>query len=476
MGKIITFYSYKGGVGRSMALANMGVILAQWGYKVLIIDFDLEAPGIENFFSSFLDVDEVLMRRGIVDILCKNLLDFFPGFSNDFLGDDILRLRLPLTTGELQLLTAGKRDSSYYKNVKRLDFSKIYETMNAGNIIESFREEIKKEYDFILIDSRTGLTEIGGVCTVQLPDYIALIFTPTEQAFLGGVDIIQRAIKSRQRLPYERFNVHTVPVPSRFDMQAEYRLSRAWLDRFSRDLKEIYSDWLPRYVNPRNILEVMKLPQISFFSYGETLPVLEQGTSDPSSLGYAYENLAALFANELQNADLLIKNRDTYIKSAIREKSDKADKDSQANIFISYSHKDKNWVDKLKVMLTPIMRSRNITLWDDTMIRADQNWKDEISNALANADVAILLVSPDFLASDFIQQVEVPHLLKASEERGLNIFWIAIRPSFFDETPIGQFQAINDPSKPLSTLSESEVEKSLLSISKRVAEVAGRKY
>src|SRR5215212_5447799 len=67
--RVVTFYSYKGGVGRSMAMANIGVLLAQWGYKTLVIDWDLEAPGLENYYKDFLDLQKVMDKEGLIDIL-----------------------------------------------------------------------------------------------------------------------------------------------------------------------------------------------------------------------------------------------------------------------------------------------------------------------------------------------------------------------------------------------------------------------
>ena len=69
MGQVITFYSYKGGVGRTMALANIAVLLAQWRYKVLIADWDLEAPGLEYFFKDYLNLEAVTQQTGIIDLL-----------------------------------------------------------------------------------------------------------------------------------------------------------------------------------------------------------------------------------------------------------------------------------------------------------------------------------------------------------------------------------------------------------------------
>ena len=69
MGQILTFYSYKGGVGRSMALANVAIILSKWGYNVLIVDWDLEAPGLEYYFKDYLDIETVKQYPGMIDIL-----------------------------------------------------------------------------------------------------------------------------------------------------------------------------------------------------------------------------------------------------------------------------------------------------------------------------------------------------------------------------------------------------------------------
>jgi MinD-like ATPase involved in chromosome partitioning or flagellar assembly len=288
MGKIITFYSYKGGVGRTMALANTAILLSQWGYSVLMIDFDLEAPGLPNFFKSFIDISVANNTRGLVDFLFE-----INGLSHASLLDalNMVEINLPHPMGCLSLVTAGKQDEEYFRKLQSLNFREFYSTIDGGRIVEEFREGLKSLYDYILVDSRTGLTDIGGICTVQLPDIIVLLFTPTNQAFEGGVDIVRRASKARQRLPYPRPLVPILPVPSRFDTQTEFILSQKWLDRFAVDLRDILSDWMPRGSSPRSLLEITKLPHISYFGFGETLPVIEQGVTDPSGLGFAYGHL-----------------------------------------------------------------------------------------------------------------------------------------------------------------------------------------
>jgi formylglycine-generating enzyme required for sulfatase activity len=110
-------------------------------------------------------------------------------------------------------------------------------------------------------------------------------------------------------------------------------------------------------------------------------------------------------------------------------------------------------VERLQTMIRPLVRSEALRLWDDSQIPAGAKWKVEIENALASAKVALLLVSDDFLASEFVTNKELPPLLRAAEAEGLCILWVCLGPCFYEATPIHEYQAVLPPGEPLEALS-----------------------
>ena len=133
-------------------------------------------------------------------------------------------------------------------------------------------------------------------------------------------------------------------------------------------------------------------------------------------------------------------------------------------LFISYSHVDRQWVDRLQKTIHPVVRSHGLRLWDDSQIEPGDKWKEEIETALAAAKVALLLVSSDFLASEFVTNSELPQLLTAAEEEGLRILWVPLRPSLVRRTPIDAYQALLDPGRPLAAMNSVEQEEALVEI------------
>ena len=136
-------------------------------------------------------------------------------------------------------------------------------------------------------------------------------------------------------------------------------------------------------------------------------------------------------------------------------------------IFISYSHADSEYLLRLKTHLKPFERQEKISVWSDHNIQTGDRWRREIESALKNSAVAILLVSADFLASEFITNNELPPLLNACEEEGVKILPVVLKPCAFEETEsISQFQSINSPSEPVLSMKEDKKEELWYKISK----------
>jgi hypothetical protein len=141
-----------------------------------------------------------------------------------------------------------------------------------------------------------------------------------------------------------------------------------------------------------------------------------------------------------------------------------------SDVFISYSHHDKVFLDHFKRHLRPLMK--HIDFWDDSRILAGQKWKNEIANALSSCKVGILLLSADFFNSDFIQFEELPILLKAAEEKGATILSVVLKPCMFSEYKvISQYQAINSPSYTVIQMKEHEQEQLWIKLALRIKQI-----
>jgi len=140
----------------------------------------------------------------------------------------------------------------------------------------------------------------------------------------------------------------------------------------------------------------------------------------------------------------------------------------RSRVFISYSHADSDILKRVLIHLKPLEKQGVIDLWVDTRVKAGEKWEDRVKGALASAKVAILLISADFLASDFIVENELPPLLSAAEQEGTKIIPVIVKPSrFLRDKNLAAFQALNDPARPVMKMDAVEQEELLV----RLAEI-----
>lgn len=133
--------------------------------------------------------------------------------------------------------------------------------------------------------------------------------------------------------------------------------------------------------------------------------------------------------------------------------------DAVRKVFVSYSHADASYLNRILVHLRPIEREGLIDLWSDTKLQVGDQWREEVHEAVDSARVAILLISADFLASEFIVTDELPPLLAAAEKRGTRILPVILKPSrFLREAKLARFHALNDPKEPVIRMNEADRE------------------
>lgn len=150
-----------------------------------------------------------------------------------------------------------------------------------------------------------------------------------------------------------------------------------------------------------------------------------------------------------------------------------AAEEPRLGVFVSYSHADDPaWLKRVQVHLKPLIREGRVDLWDDSRIRSGERWREEIRSALARARVAVLLISADFYASDFIAEKELAPLLEAEHERGLVILGVHINYSRFDrDRVLSEYQTINTPDQPVEGLSRAQQEQVFDDLARRIEEL-----
>jgi hypothetical protein len=255
----ITFYSFKGGVGRTMALVNVAALLAEMGRKVLVVDFDLEAPGLETFDRlrpEPLRPPKISRERtkgplGEVsfEVREKYSTPTHPGLV-EYVTEYLRTHRVPEVReyiysvgpigekgGQIWVMPAGRRDAAYQSALARIDWLKLYREQEGFLLFEDTKVQWEQEFkpDYVLIDSRTGHSDVEGICTRQLPDAVAVFFFPNEQNLLGLQEVCSRirdeatsGLKKHIRLHFAMSNVP--------DLDDEEGILRRCLEMFDEEL------------------------------------------------------------------------------------------------------------------------------------------------------------------------------------------------------------------------------------------------
>lgn len=282
-----------------MALANVAWILAANGKRVLIADWDLESPGLYWCFQPFIDTG-VSERPGIIDIIrgyawavAESPLDFGALHGSEksrqtmrpavdeiidehvaHVSDYFIKVNWEFPgDGALDLLLAGKLNGDYQATLSSMDWDNFYNNLAGGTFFDVFREKMRQSYDYVLIDSRTGLSDIAEICIVHLPDIVIDCFTLATQG-IEGAAMISGLIQEHNA----RNKIKIFPVPMRIDHAQEENVEQGLVfaaRQFENLLTGMTED--ERWAH----LADAQVPYRAAYAYEETLAAFADRTAFP---------------------------------------------------------------------------------------------------------------------------------------------------------------------------------------------------
>jgi tetratricopeptide (TPR) repeat protein len=335
-GQIITFYSYKGGTGRTMALANLACLLVRQnpdtGYapppRVLAIDWDFEAPGLHRYLQPYLEPGSAKLFFDTPG--CLELFQHLGGERSsynpkDFVGNrqrakamcdalDLDRYLLVTRFPGLSVIKAGLFDDAYPRRVSEFDWDDLFHA--TVGLFAGVADFLRARFDYVLVDSRTGISDTSGICTMLLPDKLVVVFTPNQQSLTGVEDLVRKAVAYRKGSPDGR-PLTVFPLPSRVEM-ARPQLLEIWRNGAGTDsasaalLPAEISGYQPTF--ERLFAQIYARPEISLgeyfnevmlqhipdYAYGEPVPVVLENSESRISLSRSY----AAFLDRLTELDV----------------------------------------------------------------------------------------------------------------------------------------------------------------------------
>jgi cellulose biosynthesis protein BcsQ/tetratricopeptide (TPR) repeat protein len=366
-GRIVTFYSFKGGTGRTMALANVAWILAANGNRVLVADWDLESPGLHRFFQPFLAAD-ISGAPGIVDFIRRyewaakgeaiRIDSLGMGAAEEerekraaiarLISDHVSQVRryaVPVKwqfpeTGAIDFLTPGKLGNGIYENtLSALDWDTLYDVLGGAEFFDMLRMQLKSSYDYVLIDSRTGLSDIADICTLHLPDIVADCFTLSTQGIEGAAKIASRVRNHTGRA------ITILPIPMRIDLTQQANVTAGL------QVAESEFRGLPAGMSPQEREQYwadVRVPYRSAYAYEETLAAFGDQPGAPDSLLPAYTRIVARIT---ENKVTALPTLDEWLRLRTRLRFARTARPDLPEVVIEYSPQDQLWAEWIAAVL-----------------------------------------------------------------------------------------------------------------------------
>ncbi|MDG4772255.1 FxSxx-COOH system tetratricopeptide repeat protein [Solwaraspora sp. WMMD792] len=384
-GQIFTFYSYKGGVGRTMALANVAWILASTGRRVLTVDCDFDSPGLHLYFRPFLADRKLRRSPGVIDAMARyrQEVDQYGPLSAARLAR-VARVQqhaIPLERyefpngGSIDFIPCGQQDPEYAVRLTAFDWSEFWDQFDAGSFLWSWAAGMRAEYDVTLVDSSTGLGTNAAMCTLEIPDVVVNCFTFNHQNLDGAV---AAANSIRERRNQYGEPVRVFPVPTRVeDGEA------AKLDRWRANAQQRFSDVVADlgYSDDTLYWGAIEIPYKVSYAYEETLATLGDRPHLENTLLAAYQRLAG----ELIGEPCRYEGPTEAVRRSWLGEFERPHPVEQGTVLIGYLPRDRIWAEWIALQLRTV--GHRGVLQDITA--------DDAVTVVGDSDRALLLLSQE---------------------------------------------------------------------------------
>jgi tetratricopeptide (TPR) repeat protein len=375
--------------------------------------------------------------------------------------------------GRLDFIPAGKQVPSYASRMNSFDWRNFYDRLGGGAFLEAIKERMREEYDYILIDSRTGVSDTSGICTIQMPDILVICFTLNNQNINGAASVATSVSEQRGK-----YKVSIYPVPMRIE-NAEKRK----LELRKEYAKSIFS-MFPIHLTDEDrekYIEEVQYPYVPYYAYEEILATFGDNPASLNTVLAATERLTSYLTNgevrrwiaptEAERKEVLahyegVKRHDKEPLIITQDGRKTADQQFRIiaeplgsyalmplivdTVFVSYAHQDESLYSELENHLAFLKRQGRIKRWHPRVIEVGKEWETEIDEHLNNSKLILPLVSPEFIASDYCYGVEMIRAMELHKAGDARVIPVILRPCNWKASLLGELHVLPKNALPVT--------------------------
>ena len=351
--------------------------------------------------------------------------------------------------GYLEIVSAGRQTAQYAARISRFDWDRFFTVFGGGIFLEAVKAKLRADYDYVLIDSRTGVSDTAGICTVQMPNELVVCFTLNRQSLAGATAIAHSALAQRTGSVRNGGSALRIwPVPTRIEDAEKQQRDRmqAWaMQNFAPLLPQIPAAERELYWGQ------VAIRYQPFYAYEETLAVLGDRPHTPGSMLSATEAVARYLTDgrvkslapmsETERMNALARFERAAAVPAAAALAVAGERRAAHQIFVCYSSGDLQ-DDSFRLFIDDLGRELRVQtggeaeLWADmTLTIPGEDWREQMSRVLSKASLVLAMLSPYFLKSE--QTAREIEAARSAKRHVMPIAWIAtLRPSQYRNHPV----------------------------------------